>query len=174
MSDDESYSQSSSGDDSSSKDRDDATEESAAEKHGEEEEERRASAQEGRQQVIERLHDGSIVFPDGFTTEDLIGLLERIELPPEFTREALESYEAECRSAAKEEIAPDPERPEDDEDAVTLTAEFIATDSRICSRSRGSICRLHSRHLPSRRRTSATSRRSRAFRHCSSFASNRT
>jgi hypothetical protein len=101
-------------------------EESSPEKHHEEEE-KKVSAGEGRRQELDRLQDGMIVFPDGFTTEDLVALLANIDVPSVFTPDAAEAYHQECVNVLKEEIVPDPEKPdEEDEDAVKLTEAFIA------------------------------------------------
>jgi hypothetical protein len=100
--------------------------EGSGDKHHEEEEQK-VSSEEGRRQELERLQDGTIIFPDGFTTDDLVALLSHIEVPAVFTAEAADNYHQECMNVLREEIVPEPEKPEDDdEEAVKLTEAFIA------------------------------------------------
>jgi hypothetical protein len=103
-------------------------EDGSGEKHPEEEEqEKKLSSEEGKQAVIDRLQDGTIAFPDGFTTDDLKALISAIDVPSEFNPEAIESYHQDCANIIKEELVGEPEKPEDDdEDVVRLTPAFIA------------------------------------------------
>ena len=93
------------------------------EKHPEEEQS--YSQEKGQAKVFERLQDGNIKFPIGFGADDLRIFLEGIEVPPEFNTETIETYYQECLNLIKEDLAPEPETPGEDEDSLILNEDFI-------------------------------------------------
>lgn len=110
------------------KEGDENEEEAKAENQEEEEVEIKMTAEEARKKAYEMLHDGSIEFPEDFTDEELHALLESVEFPEEISNETLQQYHNDCVALIKEELVPDPEKPdeEDEESVVKLTPEFIA------------------------------------------------
>ncbi|OHT04797.1 hypothetical protein TRFO_06260 [Tritrichomonas foetus] len=106
----------------------DGNEEETKDEHPEEEEQPKISADEARQKVLDMLHDGTIVFPDDFSNDELLAFLENIDFPTEISDESIEQYHGECVAQIREELCPLPEKPdeEDEESIVKLTPQFIA------------------------------------------------
>lgn len=108
--------------------RDSNNEEETKTENPEEEEPPKLTEEQAYQKVMDMLHDGTIVFPEEYTDEELRALLEPIEFPQEISNESIEQYHNECVQLIKEELVPDPEKPdeEDEESFVRLTPQFIA------------------------------------------------
>lgn len=106
-------------------DKDNESEQNDEENDKHPEEEQTFSQETGQAKVFQRLQNGELKFPPGFTTDDLHLVLETIDVPQEFNGETLESYYQECLNQLKEDIVPDPEEPGEEDESLILNEDFI-------------------------------------------------
>ena len=85
------------------------------------------NGEEGHNKILELIFDGTLQFPEGFTKDDVLQLIESVETPAEFTKDSFVSHYNEIVNILRQEIIPEPEVPDpEDEDVLNLTPDFIA------------------------------------------------
>lgn len=85
------------------------------------------NGEEGHQKILDLIFDGTLEFPEGFTKDEVLQLIESVETPSEFSKESFIQHYNEILTILRNEIIPEPEIPDpEDEEILRLTPEFIA------------------------------------------------